>query len=60
MIDPLVHKILFGTIIYGIVLCLTAGGFQLFRREKKSAAFLLSAGTVMLILTIVVRTFRAN
>jgi hypothetical protein len=60
MIDPIVQKVLLGTIIYGIILCLIAGGCQLFRKEKKSARFLLSAGTVMLILTIAVRLFRTG
>ncbi len=60
MIDPLVHKILLGTIAYGICLCLTAGGFQLYRKEKKSAMFLLSAGTMMLVLSITVRIIRSN
>ena len=60
MIDPIVQKVLLGTIIYGIILCLAAGGFQLFRKEKKSAMFLLSAGTVMLILTITIRMIRTG
>jgi len=60
MIDPIVHKVLLGTIIYGIILCLLAGGFQLYRKEKKSATVLLSTGTVMLVLTIAVRLIRTN
>src|SRR5690606_32049754 len=60
MIDPIVHKVLLGTIIYGIVLCLASGSFQLFRKEKKSATFLLSTGTVMLILTVIVRMLRTG
>ena len=60
MIDPLVHKILLGTIAYGIGMCLIAGGFQLFRKEKKSALFLISTGTTVLILAIVVRIVRTS
>jgi len=60
MIDPIVHKILAGTIFYGIGLCFFAGAFQLFRKEKKSALFLLSTATIMLVLTLTVRIAQAS
>jgi len=60
VIDPIVQKVLLGTIIYGICLCFAAGGFQLYRNEKKSALFLLSIGTVILVLTVGARLFRIS
>ena len=60
MIDPIVQQVLLGTIIYGIFLCFLSGGFQIYRKEKKSAAVLLTTGTVILILTITVRVIRTH
>ena len=59
MIDPIVQKILLGTAIYGITILNAAGLFQLYRKEKKSAAALLSLGAVMLLLFISVRIIKS-
>lgn len=58
MIDPIVQKILVGTIIYGIVICFAAAAFQAWRKESKSATVLGTMALVALLLLVVGRILR--